>query len=232
MANCRQSAASHRSITSPVPRDDFNFPPPTPSDLGDHEVPRDGAALQVASIALLVTGGIAAFKAPMVARALRRQGAEVTAFASTEALRYVTRETLEWSTTRPVVVELTASAEHLSDSAPFHLYLVAPATASVIAKASHGIADTPVTATLASAIGRMERGSAAVLFAPTMHGSMHTSILVDNLRRLHETGCTIVPPRDDYGKHNLPEERTLVDACARAYAALGTRGTRRTAAGS
>lgn len=203
--------------------DAFDFPPPAPSDLGDHEVPRDGDRLEGVRVALLVTGGIAAFRAPILARALRRQGATVTAFATTEALRYVAREALAWACDRPVVVELTADAEHLSDSAPFDLYLVAPATYSVIGKCAHGIADTPVTATLASAIGRMERGHAAVVLAPTMHGSMHTSILVSNLRTLASIGCTIVPPRDAYGKHNLPEEPVLVDACAAALQAVSLR---------
>jgi phosphopantothenoylcysteine decarboxylase/phosphopantothenate--cysteine ligase len=203
--------------------DAFDFPPPTPSDLGDHEVPRDGDRLEGVRVALLVTGGIAAFRAPILSRALRRQGATVTAFATTEALRYVAREALAWACDRPVVVELTADAEHLSDSAPFDLYLVAPATYSVIGKCAHGIADTPVTATLASAIGRMERGHAAVVLAPTMHGSMHTSILVSNLRTLASVGCTIVPPRDAYGKHNLPEEPVLVDACAAALQAVSLR---------
>jgi phosphopantothenoylcysteine decarboxylase/phosphopantothenate--cysteine ligase len=203
--------------------DAFDFPPPTPSDLGDHEVPRDGDRLEGVRVALLVTGGIAAFRAPILARALRRQGATVTAFATTEALRYVAREALAWACDRPVVVELTADAEHLSDSAPFDLYVVAPATYSVIGKCAHGIADTPVTATLASAIGRMERGHAAVVLAPTMHGSMHTSILVSNLRTLASVGCTIVPPRDAYGKHNLPEEPVLVDACAAALQAVSLR---------
>lgn len=204
--------------------EEFQFPAPTPSDLGDHEVRREGSALEGARVALLVTGGIAAMKAPLLARALRRQGAEVTAFATTEALRYVAREALEWSCTRPVVVELTADAEHLSDAAPFDLYLTAPATYSVIGKCAHGIADTPVTATLASAIGRMERGSAAVLFAPTMHGSMHNSILVANLQSLHAIGCTIVSPRDDGGKHNLPNEQVLVEACAHAFRGLRVPG--------
>jgi phosphopantothenoylcysteine decarboxylase/phosphopantothenate--cysteine ligase len=135
----------------------------------------------------------------------------------------VAREALAWACDRPVVVDLTADAEHLSDSAPFDLYLVAPATYSVIGKCAHGIADTPVTATLASAIGRMERGHAAVVLAPTMHGSMHTSILVSNLRTLASIGCTIVPPRDAYGKHNLPEEPVLVDACAAALQAVSLR---------
>jgi phosphopantothenoylcysteine decarboxylase/phosphopantothenate--cysteine ligase len=147
----------------------------------------------------------------------------VTAFASAEALRYVTRDTLEWSTTQPVIVELTPNAEHLSDTAPFDVYLVAPATYNAIGKLANGIADTPVTATLASALGRTQQGAAALLVVPTMHGSMHTSILEENLRRLHQAGCTIVPPRDDYGKHNLPDEQTLVQACARAFAALGAR---------
>jgi phosphopantothenoylcysteine decarboxylase/phosphopantothenate--cysteine ligase len=203
--------------------DAFDFPPPTPSDLGDHEVPRDGDRLEGVRVALLVTGGIAAFRAPILARALRRQGATVTAFATTEALRYVAREALAWACDRPVVVDLTADAEHLSDSAPFDLYLVAPATYSVIGKCAHGIADTPVTATLASAIGRMERGHAAVVLAPTMHGSMHTSILVSNLRTLASIGCTVVPPRDAYGKHNLPEEPVLVEACAAALQAVSLR---------
>jgi phosphopantothenoylcysteine decarboxylase/phosphopantothenate--cysteine ligase len=202
--------------------EEFQFPAPTPSDLGDHEVRREGSALEGARIALLVTGGIAAMKAPLVARALRRQGAQVTAFATTEALRYVAREALSWACTRPVIVELSADAEHLSDAAPFDLYLVAPATYSVIGKCAHGIADTPVTATLASAIGRLERGSAAVLLAPTMHGSMHNSILVGNLTALHAVGCVIVSPRDDGGKHNLPSEAVLVDACALAYGGLRT----------
>ncbi|MFM8784051.1 MAG: flavoprotein, partial [Phycisphaerales bacterium] len=183
--------------------DAFDFPPPTPSDLGDHEVPRDGDRLEGMRVALLVTGGIAAFRAPILARALRRQGATVTAFATTEALRYVAREALAWACDRPVVVDLTADAEHLSDSAPFDLYLVAPATYSVIGKCAHGIADTPVTATLASAIGRMERGHAAVVLAPSMHGSMHPSILVSDLRTRASSGCSIGPPREAYGALNL-----------------------------
>ena len=203
--------------------DAFDFPPPAPSDLGDHEVPRDGDRLDGVRVALLVTGGIAAFRAPILARSLRRQGAVVTAFATTEALRYVARDALAWACDRPVVVDLTSDAEHLSDAAPFDVYLVAPATYSVIGKCAHGIADTPVTATLASAIGRMERGQAAVVLAPTMHGSMHTSILLSNLRSLAAIGCTIVPPRDACGKHNLPEEAVLVDACVAALQAVSLR---------
>ena len=60
--------------------DNWDFSPPPPSDLGDHDVPLEGTHLQGKRIALLVTGGIAAMKAPLIARALRRQGADVVAF--------------------------------------------------------------------------------------------------------------------------------------------------------
>jgi len=198
----------------------FHFPPPTPSDLGDREVSRDGHRLDGARVALMVSGGIAAFKAPMIARALRRQGATVTAFCSEEALRYVTQDALEWSTAQPVVVRLSAHAEHLSDAAPFDAYLVAPATAATIGRMAHGIAEGVIGATMASAIGRMERGQACVLVAPTMHGSMHSSILVENLEKLHRIGARVIPPRDASGKHNLPEESVLVDEVCRAIEAL------------
>jgi len=195
------------------------FPRPTPSDLGDREVPRDGHALDGARVALLVTGSIASFKVPLVARALRRQGASVVAFASREALRYVTVDALAWSCAAPAVTELTAESEHLSDDAPFDVYLCAPATYNTIGKAAAGVADGVVTAALASALGRMQRGRAEVLMAPCMHGSMHTSILERNLGVLAEMGARIVPPRDAYGKHNLPDEAALVTAVVQAWSA-------------
>ena len=190
---------------------EWDHNPPTPSDLGDHEVPREGDRLHDIRIALMITGGIAAYTTPTLARSLRRQGADVQAFCSGEALRYVTAETLEWATTNPCITRLTPDAEHLSDEAPFDAYLVAPASYNTIGKVVSGIADTVVTAGLASALGRMEQGRSVVLFAPTMHGSMHNQVLVGNCRRLSELGVRVIPPRDAYGKHNLPREDALVD---------------------
>jgi phosphopantothenoylcysteine decarboxylase / phosphopantothenate---cysteine ligase len=203
---------------------DWDFSPPPPSELGDHDVPLEGEHLQGRRVALLLTGSIAAMKAPLVARELRRQGADVVAFASGEALRYVTEETLEWSTTHRVVTRLTPAAEHLSDSAPFDAYLLAPATYNTINKMRHGIADSAITATLGSALGRMEQGRTQVLVAPTMHGSLHTGILTESLRALARMGVRIIPPREDYGKHNLPEEERLVAEVCRAVSGSGLRG--------
>lgn len=203
---------------------DWDFSPPPPSDLADRDVPFEGDHLAGRRVALLVTGGIAAYRAPMLVRSLRRQGAEVVVFASDEGLRYVARETLEWASRHPVVDRLTPDAEHLSDEARFDAYLVAPATYNTINKMIAGIADSVITAALASALGRMERGRAAVLVAPTMHGSLHTSILTESLRKLAALGVRVVPPREGYGKHNIPAEEVLVAEVCRAVSRSPLRG--------
>ncbi|ELS02438.1 phosphopantothenoylcysteine decarboxylase/phosphopantothenate--cysteine ligase [Xenococcus sp. PCC 7305] len=195
--------------------EEWNFDAPPESSLGDREVLLEGNHLQGKRIALLITGSIAALKAPLIARSLRRQGADVVAFASSEALRYTTIDALEWSTTNPVITKLTAAAEHLSDENPFAVYLVAPATYNTINKIACGIADGVVTSSIASAIGRMERGKTTVMIAPTMHGSLHNSILTASLQKLHKIGVRIIPPLVAYGKNNLPSEAEIVTAVCR-----------------
>ena len=204
----------------------WDFSPPPHSDLGDHDVRPEGRHLDGKRIALLICGGIAAMKVPMLARTLRKHGADVTAFVTQDALRYVTEDTLEWSTTRKVVSRLSADAEHLSDSAPFDAYLLPQATYNTINKMAHGIADGVVTSTLASALGRMERGHCAVLVCPTMHGTMHNSILTESLKRLDAMGVHIIPPREDYGKHNIPSDDVLVLEVCRATTKSPLRGRR------
>jgi len=194
----------------------WNVTPPPASELNDHDVPRASTRLDGKRIALLVCGGIAAMKAPFIARGLRRHGADVTAFTSEEALRYTTTDALEWSTTHRVVTRLSPASEHLNDAQPFEAYLVAPATYNTINRFRHGIADGVISATLASALGRLERGQTRILVAPTMHGSMHNTILTESLQALERMGVDIVPPREDYGKHNIPETPSIVAAVCRA----------------
>ncbi|MGB5635949.1 MAG: bifunctional phosphopantothenoylcysteine decarboxylase/phosphopantothenate--cysteine ligase CoaBC [Waterburya sp.] len=195
---------------------DWDFQPPPESNLGDRQVILESTHLQNKRIALLVTGSIAAMKAPLIARILRRQGADVVAFVSSEALRYTTIDALEWSTTNAVVTKLTANAEHLSDANPFAAYVVTPATYNTINKTALGIADGVVTSTLGSAIGRMERGNTQILIAPTMHGSLHNSILTESLGKLDRLGVKIINPKVAYGKNNLPEEKAIADSVCRA----------------
>jgi phosphopantothenoylcysteine decarboxylase/phosphopantothenate--cysteine ligase len=203
---------------------DWNFEAPAPSDMGDHDVPVVSDRLAGKRVALLVTGGIAAMKTPQIARGLRRHGADVVAFASDDALRYVAREALEWATCAPVVSALTWAAEHLSDNAPFDAYLVAPATHNTIAKMAVGIADTVITSALASALGRMEQGRTKILIAPTMHGTLHNSILVGNARKLSDLGVHFIAPRDGYGKHNLPDTDVLCTSVGRILSDSPLRG--------
>ncbi|MEE2645448.1 MAG: phosphopantothenoylcysteine decarboxylase [Myxococcota bacterium] len=177
-------------------------------------------------IALLVTGGIAAMLAPQVARALRRRGATVVPFISQEAARYVARDALAWSADHPVIDSLGPRAEHLSDSAPFDAWLIAPATYNTINKAAAGVADGLIGAVLASAIGRVERGDGVLLIAPTMHGSMHNSILERSLHQLRALGAQLITPRPGYGKHNLPRPEVLAAVVCRALSCSPLRGHR------
>lgn len=203
---------------------EWDMTPPPLSDLGDHDVFRLGNHLVGKRIALLITGGIAAMKAPLIARSLRQQGAEVVAYASSEALRYTTIEALEWSTTHSVVTRLSAHSEHLSDATPFDLFLLAPATYNTINKMANGIADGVITTTLGSAIGRMEQGKSKILIAPTMHNSLHNMILTESLKKLKAMGVQIIPPREANGKHNLPHEITITAATCRAASSSSLKG--------
>lgn len=71
---------------------DWDFSPPPRSELGDHDVRSFGKHLEGKRVALMVSGGIAAITAPFIARALRKQGATVVAYASKEGLRYTTED--------------------------------------------------------------------------------------------------------------------------------------------
>ncbi len=203
---------------------DWDFTPPSFSDLNDHDVAQASTYLQNKRIALLLTGSIAAYRAPDLIRALRREGAEVVVFATKEGLRYVARDALEWTSLNRVIHEFTPDAEHLSDAAPFDAYLVAPATYNALNKMALGTADSVVTSTLASALGKMEQRQAVVLVAPAMHGSMHNSILTESLKKLHALGVRVIPPRQENGKNNLPSNEKLVAETIRALRSSPLKG--------
>jgi len=112
----------------------------------------------------------------------------------------------------------------LSDQAPFDAYLMAPATYNSINKMAGGVADGVVTSALASAIGRMEQGKTEILVAPTMHGTMHNSILTESLKKLDRLGVRIIKPREAYGKHNIPHETALTAEVCRAVSRSPLKG--------
>jgi len=190
---------------------------------GDRDLVAAGDSLSDCQVALLICGGIAAYRSPDLIRALRRQGANVQVYATPEALRFVTRDVLEWCSLSPVIDVLDGKAQHVEDARSVDLYLLAPATYSTLNKFALGIADNAVTTTLASALGRLERGECRIQVAPTMHGSMVNDVLRSSLARLADLGVEVIPPRVGAGKANLPDIDSLVANAARALAGLGTR---------
>ena len=198
----------------PTPEDfDWDLGPPL---AGDRAVAPSSQTLAGSTIALLVCGGIAAYKAPNLVRHLRKAGADVWVYATPEALRFTTRDALEWTSTHPLITELDGRAQHVEDARQIDVYLVAPATYSTINKLAVGIADNAVTTTLSAALGRLEAGEAQVMVAPTMHGSMANAILRTNLARLAGLGVTVITPRGEHGKANLPAEEVIVEQVGRA----------------
>ncbi len=193
----------------------WDFSAPASSELTDKAVVINYHYLKGKTIALLLTGSIAVIKLPLLIRELRRYGAEIYVFASTEALRYTTEETLKWCSQNVVITQLTAEAEHLSDGLEFDAYLVAPATYNTINKFANGIADSLVSSVLASALGRMEQGKTQILIAPALHGSMHNQLLIHSLQRLKQMGVVIIPPRQQYGKDNLAENEIIIASLCR-----------------
>ena len=188
----------------------WNISKPTPSILSDHDVYLDGDELKNKKVALMVTGGIAAMKSPLIVRALRKKGAVVTVFTSKESLKYTTIDALEWSSNNKVISTLTPASEHLNNNQPFDVYLIAPATYNTINKIACGIADNSVTTALAVGIGAMEQGKSQIIITPTTHGMLHNSLLTKSLQRLKKMGAHIIKPRDEDGKHKLPDEKQIV----------------------
>ena len=141
---------------------------------------------------------------PDLIRDFRREGADVVVYITESGLRYVAKEALEWCSQNPVIDHFTADAEHLSDSTIFDVFVVAPASYNTLNNAALGVANSVVSAAIAAALGRMENQGIPILFAPTMHGAMHNSILTRSMKILREMGATLIPPLQTHGKNNLP----------------------------
>lgn len=168
----------------------------------DMQIEKIGDNLEGKNIALLVTGGIAAYKCPSLIRHFRQYGANVIVYQTNESKHYVAERALEWASMNPVVSELSAATEHLNEG--IDAYVVAPLTYNTLAKFSSGISDNAVTATFASALGRLEAGKTSILIAPAMHSSMQNSIYKENLERLKAKGIRVIEPDCRIGKANLP----------------------------
>jgi len=175
------------------------------------------AALGGREIVLGVTGSIAAYKAVLLLRELTAAAARVTVCLSGNARHFVGPLTFRTLSGRPVLEDLfdpqsDAAVEHVSIAERADAVVVAPATANVLAKAAHGIADDALTTLLLAA-------RSPVLFAPAMDGGMwdHPAV-VENVATLRRRGVTVLEPDAGplasglSGKGRLPEIGVIVDA--------------------
>jgi phosphopantothenoylcysteine decarboxylase/phosphopantothenate--cysteine ligase len=171
----------------------------------------------MALVALGVTGGIGAYKAVEVARGLQKRGHEVVALMTRSARRFVTPLTFEAITRRRVITTqwtpgMNADIEHIALTTEVDLLLVAPATANIIAKFAHGIADDFLTSFYLAL-------QKPVLLAPAMNTNMfeHPTV-VANLATLASRGVRFVDPGSGYlacgwiGKGRLAEPADIVEA--------------------
>lgn len=171
----------------------------------------------MALIALGVCGGIGAYKAVEVARGLQKRGHDVAAIMTRSARRFVGPVTFEAITHRRVITDqfaagATADIEHIALATDARLLLVVPATANVIGKFAHGIADDFLTSLYLAT-------RAPVLMAPAMNTNMldHEAVRA-NMAALRARGIRFVDPGDGYlacgwvGKGRLAEPEDVVEA--------------------
>jgi phosphopantothenoylcysteine decarboxylase/phosphopantothenate--cysteine ligase len=176
--------------------------------MQDLKVERISELLKGKSIALCITGGIAAIETPKIARHLRRYGAEVKAYTTPSALKFIGKASLEWATEKPVVNELSGLAEHICLE---DIVIVAPATLNTINKILLGIADNVVTSLVASALGSQK----PVYLAPTMHDSLYKNpFFQENLKKAERYKIKIIQPRFSEGKAKIAKTRDIVNQIA------------------
>jgi phosphopantothenoylcysteine decarboxylase / phosphopantothenate---cysteine ligase len=169
-----------------------------------------------------ITGGIAAYKAVGVVRALVLAGHDVHVVPTAAALRFVGKPTLEAISRNPVEADLyegVAEVRHVALGQQADLIVIAPATANTLAKLAAGLADDLLgTTVLASA--------APLVVAPAMHTEMWTNAATQaNVRVLESRGVVIVGPASgqltgtDAGAGRMSEPADIVEAALDAAVA-------------
>jgi phosphopantothenoylcysteine decarboxylase/phosphopantothenate--cysteine ligase len=164
------------------------------------------------TVALCITGSVAAVECPIIARELMRHGAEVHAVMTPAACGIIHPNLVEWATGNRVITHLTGQVEHVSlgGDSPGHadLVLVAPATANTISKIANGIDDTPVTTVVSTAFG----GGLPILIVPAMHETLYRhAIVLENIEKLKSHGVVFIGPRMEEGKAKIARTDSIVN---------------------
>lgn len=166
-------------------------------------------------VVLGVTGSIAAYKIASLASALKKQHCDVQVIMTRNAAQFITPVTFETLTGNKCLIDtfdrnFTFEVEHISVAKKADLVLVAPASANVIGKLAHGIADDMLTTTILAC-------KCPKLLSPAMNTAMYENPVVqDNLSILKKYGWEVIEPASGYlacgdtGAGKMPEPETLL----------------------
>ena len=168
------------------------------------------------TVVIGVSGGIAVYKTLDVISRLRKLGVNVNVIMTKSATEFVTPLSFQSLSQNYVVCDMfedpkTWDVEHISLAKRADVFLIAPATANVIGKMAHGIADDMLTTTVMATKGK-------VLIAPAMNTNMYENPIVQrNISILKELGYNFVEPESgrlacgDTGKGKLATPETIVE---------------------
>ncbi len=171
--------------------------------------------LQGKTVVLGVAGGIAAYKMPNLASALVKLGCNVQVLMTQNATQFITAVTFETLTGNKALVDtfdrnFSFQVEHIAVADQADLVMIAPATANVIAKLAHGLADDMLTTTVLAC-------NCPKIVVPAMNTKMYENpVTQDNLNTLRRYGWEVVEPASGYlacgavGKGKLPEPEVLL----------------------
>lgn len=171
--------------------------------------------LENKTILLGVTGGIAAYKTPNLIRLLKKKGANVIVVATSNALNFVTKLTLQTVSNNKVCVDefdiKDFDVEHISLAKKADMLLIAPLSANTLGKIANGIADNLLTS-LVLAFDK------PVVLCPAMNTNMwQNAIVQDNLTKLKNINFKIIEPVSgllacgDVGIGKMKDESDIVD---------------------
>ena len=168
------------------------------------------------TILLGVTGGIAAYKSAMLASRLVKTGAEVHVIMTQNATNFINPITFETLTRNKCIIDtfdrnFEFKVEHVALAQKADVIMIAPATANVIAKLAHGLADDMLTTTVLAS-------KAPKIIAPAMNTGMYENpVTQDNLKLLKKYGMEVITPANgwlacgDVGTGKMPEPEDLFE---------------------
>lgn len=175
------------------------------------------------TILLGVTGCIAAYKSATLASLLVKAGAEVHVIMTENATNFVNPITFETLTSNKCIIDtfdrdFEFDVKHVSLAQKADVIMVAPATANVIAKLAHGLADDMLTTTILAS-------KAPKIISPAMNTGMYENpVTQDNMKTLEKYGMEVITPASgrlacgDVGAGKMPEPEILFEHIVRACA--------------